>query len=68
MTNNYSSGTEGFNKLDAKISTLEYKYQFDPSSRLSIGLTNADLGDCKDYNNNRVKDERVFWTELFSKF
>ncbi len=58
----------GYNKLDAKISTLEYKYQFDPSTRLSLGYTNADKGDCRDSLDQKMKDEQLFWTELFSKF
>lgn len=60
---------ESMNKLDAKIATLEYKYQFDPSSRISVGFTNADLGKCRDANDNKYKkDEQLFWTELYSKF
>ncbi len=58
----------GYNKLDAKISTLEYKYQFDPSTRLSFGYTNADKGSCRDEHDNKVKDENLFYTEVFSKF
>ncbi len=58
----------GYNKLDAKISTLEYKYQFDPSTRLSLGYTNADKSDCRDETNQKMKDEQLFWTEIFSKF
>ena len=62
-----------YDKLDARISTLEYKYQFDPSTRLSFGYTNADKGDCKvgdGFNNNltKLKDEQLFWTEVYSKF
>ncbi|MBQ2591769.1 MAG: hypothetical protein II567_00630, partial [Candidatus Riflebacteria bacterium] len=66
---NPEDGTyEGYNKLDAKISTLEYKYQFDPSTRLSLGFTNADKSDCRDNKNEKVKDEKLFWTEVYSKF
>ena len=57
----------GYDKLDAKISTLEYKYRFDPSTRLSFGYTNADKSDCRDAN-EKLKDEQLFWTEVFSKF
>ena len=58
----------GYNKLDAKISTLEYKYQFDPSTRLSLGYTNADKSDCENGFITKMKDEQLFWTEVFSKF
>ena len=57
----------GYEKLDAKISTLEYKYRFDPSTRLSLGYTNADKGDCRE-GFNKPKDEQLFWTEVYSKF
>ena len=57
----------GYEKLDAKISTLEYKYKFDPSTRLSMGYTNADKGDCKE-GFNKPRDEQLFWTEVYSKF
>ena len=63
---NYNAA--GYNKLDAKIATLEYKYQFDPSTRISVGYTSADKGSCRDANNLKMKDEQVFWTEVFSKF
>lgn len=69
MTNQSGSTEDGMNKLDAQIATLEYKYQFDPSSRISVGFTNADLGKCRDANDNKYKkDEQLFWTELYSKF
>lgn len=68
MTNQSGATGEGLNKLDAKIATLEYKYQFDPSSRLSVGFTNADLGDCRNAANEKIKDERLFWAELYNKF
>lgn len=69
MTNQSGSTKDGMNKLDAQIATLEYKYQFDPSSRISVGFTNADLGKCRDANDNKFKkDEQLFWTELYSKF
>lgn len=58
----------GYEKLDAKISTLEYKYRFDPSTRLSLGYTNADKGDCRDNGDQKLKDEKLFWTEVYSKF
>ncbi len=58
----------GYNKLDAKISTLEYKYRFDPSTRLSLGYTNADKSDCRDETDQKIKDEQLFWTEVYSKF
>jgi hypothetical protein len=58
----------GYNKLDAKISTLEYKYQFDPSTRLSLGYINADKSSSRDNLNMKMKDEQLFWTEVFSKF
>lgn len=57
------------NKLDAKIATLEYKYQFDPSTRISVGYTTANKGDCKDTANQKLKkDDNIFWTEVYSKF
>ena len=59
---------ESMNKLDAKIATLEYKYQFDPSSRVSVGFTNADLSDCRGKEGSKLKDERLFWAELYNKF
>ncbi|MBR4569874.1 MAG: hypothetical protein IKO19_04325, partial [Candidatus Riflebacteria bacterium] len=72
MTSNYyyapGEDLNGYNKLDAKISTLEYKYQFDPSTRLSLGFTNADKSGCRDEANEKVKDEKLFWTEVYSKF
>lgn len=73
MTNQTGQAGEGWSKLDAKIATLEYKYQFDPSSRISIGFTNADLGDCRlatprDDGSTKLKDERLFWAELYNKF
>ena len=71
MSTNYlmPDGTlDGYNKLDAKISTLEYKYRFDPSTRLSLGFTNADKSDCRDKADQKVKDEKLFWTEVYSKF
>ncbi len=68
MTNQGGGKDEGMNKLDAKIATLEYKYQFDPSSRISVGFTNADLGDCRNAANEKIKDERLFWAELYNKF
>ena len=63
----------GYDKLDAKISTLEYKYQFDPSTRLTLGYTNADKSGCREGNGQnealtKVKDETLFYTEVFSKF
>ena len=58
----------GFNKLDTKISTLEYKYQFDPSTRFSMGITNADNSKSRDEFDQKMKDEQLFWTEIFSKF
>ena len=72
MTSNYiyipGEDLNGYNKLDAKISTLEYKYRFDPSTRLSLGFTNADKSGCRDEANEKVKDEKLFWTEVYSKF
>ena len=71
MTANYyyPDGTlDGYKKLDARISTLEYKYRFDPSTRLSLGFTNADKSGCRDETNEKVKDEKLFWTEVYSKF
>ena len=58
----------GYDKLNAKISTLEYKYQFDPSTRLSLGFVSADKGDCNETENVKMKDESLFYTEVFSKF
>ncbi len=72
MTSNFydpvNDAYNGYNKLDAKISTLEYKYRFDPSTRLSLGFTNADKSGCRDEANEKVKDEKLFWTEVYSKF
>ncbi len=62
----------GYDKLNAKISTLEYKYQFDSSTRLSLGVANADKGDCRTTNDKgdiiKPKDENLFYTEVYSKF
>lgn len=68
ITNQSGNSTDGLNKLDSKITTLEYKYHFDPSSRISIGFTSADNSNSRTTANRKVKDEELFWTELYSKF
>lgn len=57
----------GYDKLDTNILTLEYRYRIAENTRLKLGYTMAD-NDSSIRNGEKVKDETMFWTEIYSKF
>lgn len=58
----------GYNKLDSDITTLEYSYKYRPNTRIRAGYTAADNSSSRDNLNNKVADEKLLWTEIFSRF
>jgi hypothetical protein len=58
----------GYNKLDTDVTTLEYSYKYRPNTRIRAGYTAADNSSSRDNLNNRVADEKLLWTEIFSSF
>ena len=57
----------GYDKLNTNIMTLEYRYRITEHTRLKVGYTTADNSSSVK-NGEKVKDETLFWTEIYSKF
>ncbi len=58
----------GYNKLNSEIITFEYSYKYRPNTRLRAGYTAADNSSSRDASDNKVADEQMLWTEIFSRF